>query len=348
MLSVRIRALLCLVVGGLLVAARPSFAQDISIASQPFTFAPVAYSTDKSSSPAGPTTMPIDACACGCGIFDVGTETMLPSGAGLMVYFEYAYQDQNINWSGVKPASSADNGDKNIRTSFFTPGVQYMLNKNWGIQAELPFAYRHFETTGIDNNIVDQDWTTIGDMRIEGIYDGFFPDQSAGITFGLKLPTGNFRHNDAAEDIDRDSEIGTGSTDVLLGGFYRNDLTRDGRFTWFAQLTVDIPQLTQDQYRPGVEADGAVGVYMNGINFGRVGVVPIAQVLDGLRGHDSGANAAYPVASGYERVLLSPGVEIHIHPVMIYADVELPVYAHVTGDQLVGSNLCKIIVSYMW
>ncbi len=101
------------------------------------------------------------------------------------------------------------------------------------------------------------DWTTIGDVRIEGIYTGFSPDQSAGITVGAKLPTGNYNHNDAFGDIDRDSEIGTGSTDILLGGFYRNNLTPDGQLDWFAQLNFDLPVLIQDQYRPGDEVDGA-------------------------------------------------------------------------------------------
>jgi hypothetical protein len=273
---------------------------------------------------------------------------MFPMGAGLEVYFEYAYQDQNINWSGVKPASAADNGDKNIRTNFYTPGIQYFFNRNWGIQAELPFANRHFETTGgpTGNDIVTQDWTTIGDLRLEGIYDGFFSDQSLGVIFGGKFPTGNFRHNDRYLDIDRDSEIGTGSTDILLGGFYRHDLTATGLFTGFAQVLLDAPVFKQDQYRPGVEADGALGVYLNGISLGHVSVTPIAQVLDGLRGHDSGSAAASPVASGYERVLLSPGIELDYQSFMFYADIELPVYAHVTGDQLVGADLVKVIVSY--
>jgi hypothetical protein len=298
----------------------------------------------------GTSASPMYACACGCGIFEVGTESMLPQGTGLTIYLEYAYQDQNIDWSGVKPAAAAANSDKEIRTSFFTPGFQYMFDRNWGIQAELPVDKRYFQTTGgaSGNDIVSLNWTTVGDLRVEGIYDGFFSDQSLGVTLGGKFPTGSFRHNDAYDDIDRDSEIGTGSTDVLLGGFYRHNLTADGTLTWFTQVTLDVPALTQDQYRPGVEADGALGVYLNGLRVGPVSIIPIAQVLDGLRGHDSGANAAYPVASGYERVLLSPGVEFHIHPVMIYMDVELPVYAHVTGDQLVGADLFKMIVSYQF
>jgi len=288
------------------------------------------------------------ACACGCGIFEVGTRSMLPTGVNHTFYVEYAYQDQNINWDGVKPASASANDDKEIRTNFVTPGVQYMFNRSWGIQAELPFANRYFQTTGgaSGTDIVSLNWTTIGDARLEGIYDGFFPDQSAGVTFGFKLPTGNFRHNDRFDDIDRDTEIGTGSTDILLGGFYRNNLTADGTLAWFAQTTLDVPVLTQDQYRPGVESDSALGVYLNGLKIGHIGVTPIMQVLNGLRGQDSGDNAAHPVASGYERVLLSPGVEFDLHPFMLYADVEFPVYAHVTGDQLVGADLFKIILSY--
>jgi len=288
------------------------------------------------------------ACACGCGIFEVGTSSMLPKGAGGTAYFEYDYQDQNINWSGNSPAPAANNPDKEIRTSFFTFGLQYMFNRSWGVQAEVPLDNRFFKTTGgaTGSDIVSMDWTTIGDVRIEGIYAGFFPDQSAGITVGTKLPTGNYTHNDAFGDIDRDSEIGPGSTDILLGGFYRNNLTPDGTLDWFAQLNFDLPVLIQDQYRPGDEVDGALGIYYSGLSIGRVGITPIAQILASARGEDSGANSANPVASGYERLLLSPGIEINLHPVMLYADIELPVYQRFTGYQMTAPYLVKMILSY--
>ena len=70
-------------------------------------------------------------------------------------------------------------------------------------------------------------WGALGDIRLEGIYTGFFADKSAGVTFGLKLPTGDWTYNNAYGDVDRDSEIGSGSTDILLGGFYRGNLDRD-------------------------------------------------------------------------------------------------------------------------
>jgi len=295
-----------------------------------------------------PAGQPMYGCACGCGIYEVGTQSMLPSGTGLTIYLQYAYQDQNQNWSGSHSAPAADNPDKEIRTHFLTPGLQYMLDRDWGIQVEIPVADRYFRTTGgaSGNDIVGMDWTTIGDMRLEGIYTGLFDDQSLGFTFGAKLPTGNFTHNDAWDDIDRDSEIGTGSTDILLGGFYRHDLTSDGKLGWFAQVNLDLPVLFHDQYRAGIEVDSALGVYLNGLKLGPVGIIPIAQVLDGWRASDGEANAANPVASGYERVLLSPGIEFHIHPVMVYADVEVPVYAQVTGNQLVAPWLFKLVMSY--
>jgi len=42
---------------------------------------------------------------------------------------------------------------------------------------------------------------------------------------------------------------------------------------------------------------------------------------------------------------LSPGIEINLHPVHIYADVERPVYQHMTGNQLVAPLLFKLSAS---
>jgi hypothetical protein len=305
--------------------------------------------TTKPSSQDDDLTQPLYDCACGCGIFEVGTSSMLPSGmTGLVLYLEYAYQDQNKNWSGINRAPAANNPDKEIRTIFLIPGFQYYFNRDWGIQAEVQLANRYFKTTGgpTGDDIVSLDWNAVGDTRIQGIYTGFSPDQSLGITFGAKLPTGNWRHSDGYPDIDRDSEIGTGSTDALFGGFYRNFLTPDGSVGWFAQFEADIPVLFQQGYRPGAEADAALGIDLNGIRFGRMAVTPIAQILNGIRGTDTGPEAANPIASGYERILLSPGIEFDLHPLMVYADVEFPIYDHVLGNQLIAPELFKIIFSY--
>ncbi len=47
------------------------------------------------------------------------------------------------------------------------------------------------------------------------------------------------------------------------------------------------------------------------------------------------------------RLFLLPGVEVRFSPhVMLYADVEFPVYQRMTGNQLVAPALFKVIVSY--
>jgi len=290
------------------------------------------------------------ACACGCGVFDVGTSSMFPQGPGGMAFLQYDYQDQNRNWSGASEAPAANNGDKEIETHFVTAGLQYMFNNSWGVRLEVPYDYRSFKTTSAapGNPVTTIDWGALGDIRIEGLYTGFSPDLSSGVSLGLKLPTGDFTHNDAYGDVDRDSEIGTGSTDILLGGFYRGFLTKDNHWNWFAQLQLDVPVLIQDEYRPGVELDTAAGVVYNGLSIGRLSISPVAQVIFSERTSDSGSAASNPVASGYQRFMLSPGIEFHVDPVVIYADAEFPVYQNFTGNQLAASVLFKLSLSFMF
>ena len=288
------------------------------------------------------------ACACGCGVFEVGTSSMFPSGEGGMAWLEYDYQNQNYNWSGASSAPAANNGDKQIETHFTTVGLQYMFNRSWGVEGEVPIWNRTFKTdlnfgAGAPD-IVSRNWTGLGDIRLKGIYTGFSEDLSSGLTFGVKLPTGSNHRN--ADVVDSDTQLGTGSTDLLLGGFHRGNLS-GANWKWFAQAQLDLPVLTRDQYRPGLEADAAAGIYYEGISLGRVQISPVAQVIGSWRGRDNGANAA-PDDSGYERVLLSPGIEFHLHPVKLYADVEIPVYDRVNGNQLVAPALFKVTMSYMF
>jgi len=290
------------------------------------------------------------ACACGCGIYEVGTANMMPTNAGVMTFFDYDYQDQNRNWSGTSEAPAADNGDKDIRTSWYNFGYQDMLSRDWGVRLEIPFEDRHFVTTGgaTGNDIVSLNFSGLGDIRLEGIYTGLSPDLSSGLLFGLKFPTGSYTNNDAYGDVDRDSQIGSGSTDILLGGYQRFSLGSDPDWGGFSQALLDLPVLTQVQYRPGLELDVSVGAYYDGIRVGRLTIAPMGQLKFSYRSQDNGANASNPVASGFVRVLAAPGLELDLHPFKVYADVELPLYYHFTGDQLVARSLFRINVSYMF
>ena len=155
--------------------------------------------------------------------------------------------------SGTSRAPAANNDDKEIQTDFLMVGLQYLFNSRWGAQIEVPYDFRYFKGTDQNGNVTGRGWNQLGDIRVEGIYTGFFPDLSAGVTLGLKLPTGSHSFDPAL--VDRDTQIGTGSTDVLLGGFCRGALTLDGKWDWFAQIQLDVPTLIQAEYRPGVELD---------------------------------------------------------------------------------------------
>ncbi len=279
------------------------------------------------------------ACACGCGVFDVGTSAMFPNSTGGMAYVNYDYQDQNHNWSGTSQAPAENNDDKRIQTHFVTTGVQYLFNRSWGASLEIPYANRNFSTAG--NTPVNL--SGLGDIRIKGLYTGLSEDLSTGITLGLKVPSGSF--TDQSDNVDRDTQIGSGSTDLLVGGYYRHNLLSLQNWSWFGQVELDVPLATQDDYRPGTELDTAAGVYYHGWSIGRTTINPVAQAIFSERTSDGGL-AANPDNSGYQRLLLSPGLEFHLHPVTIYADVELPVYQNVTGNQLVAPYLLKISVSY--
>ena len=84
------------------------------------------------------------ACACGCGVFDVGTATMLPTQAGGIVYLEDDYMNQNQNWVGAHAAPASANTDKELQTNFGSLGVDYQFNQSWGSTVEVPYWDRLF------------------------------------------------------------------------------------------------------------------------------------------------------------------------------------------------------------
>jgi len=287
------------------------------------------------------------ACACGCGVFEVGTANMFPSGQGGTAWLEYDFQDQNHNWSGASQAPASANGDKELTTSFFTAGMQYMFDRSWGVEAEIPYWDRSFKT---DVNfptpppdVVRTTWNQVGDVRLRGIYTGFSEDLSTGITFGAKLPTGNFQFNPTV--VDRDSQIGSGSTDLLLGAFHRANIS-DSMWSWFVQTNFDQPVFTQNGYRPGSEWDTAFGANPKGWSFGDWTITPIGEAIISLRTRDSGPQAAQPLASGFQRLILAAGVEVDYQAVSFYAEVEAPVLQNFTGDQIAAPVFFKAVMAF--
>jgi hypothetical protein len=322
-------------------------------------------------------TTTVFACACGCSVFDVGgLDLPQEQDHGGRVFFEFWSADQTQNYVGSSKAPASLNTDKQIITQWYNVGFSYNFDRNWGVMVRIPTANRNLTTTtniafpGSLNTFNSKD---IGDIEIMGIYTGFFKDMSTGITFGVKLPSGTF----TAPGIDRDTQIGSGSTDLLLGAFHRGLLTGDNAWQYFGQFQLRRPFLYQaaadpqgffdgnpgvvQTYFPGYQIDGAVGIVYNNLYhvLGLDKITPLAQVIVSNRSRDEGTGAD-PYNSGFDRVMLSPGVELtkvvdeaNNRVVKLYADIEVPVYYRAnaannagTEGQLVAPYQFKVVASY--
>src|SRR5579871_2380725 len=280
------------------------------------------------------------ACACGCAVFDVGTSSLLPSGPGATAFLEYDYLDQTMDWSRTARAPGAADDDKEIRTNFFVAGAQYMFNSDWGVMAEIPYTDRLLRTATAPGTIGSFWHASLGDIRLMGVYSGFSPDMSTGILFGAKLPSGDHTY----PNFEPDTEIGQGSTDVLLGGYHSGALTPSQSFGYFAQILWQHEVLIRYGYRPGPELNAAGGVSYNDAQFGDVHVAPVFQVILSQRGRDGDINGD-PLNTGYTRLIAAPGFEIDRDVWKFYADVEVPIYQDVNGHQLVAPVAFKVILS---
>lgn len=281
------------------------------------------------------------ACACGCGVFAVGTSALLPNGPGGTAFIEYDLLNQTQNWSGTSSAPAVDNVDKDVHSDFYTAGLQYMFNRDWGLNLEVPYIDRLFITED-GGRVQSFHHDALGDVRVMGMYSGFSDDLSTGLSFGLKLATGDYTY----PGLDRDTAIGTGTTDLLLGIYHQMSLNADNTWTGFAQAHYDRALGSHAGYRPGNELDSAAGAYYSGWQFGRATTLaPVMQLLMSDRLHDSGVNAD-PPNSGYLRFLAAPGLELDSGRFRFYADVEFPLYQDVNGNQLVSREQYKLILSY--
>lgn len=303
------------------------------------------------------------ACACGCGIFNVGLPGLPVSGVNDQLSVQYSFMNQDINHSGNNNASPLLNPDKQISTDFYTLYGQHMFNRSWGIMAMVPYWNRTFTTDlngtpgqtdahgGVNPNIQTAQVGALSDIRVMGMYTGFSPDQSSGITFGLKLPTGSYTTNPL---LDRDTEPGTGTTDLLLGGFKIGYL---GSHTgWFLQgvyrhaLNSSADISGNPAYQPGDSLTATAGVTYNA-HINGISVVPMLQINGQWRGHDhGGGDFQYSNAnSGYTNLYLAPGMLLNLNPHwQLNVSYYTPIYRNNNGYQLVPQKLINAGATFMF
>jgi hypothetical protein len=301
------------------------------------------------------------ACACGCGVFNLG-QPMLPStlfSTKIDLRFDYMNQDRTQHDAHL--VDGALNPDKQIKTGFYTLDLSHRFNRDWGMLVMVPYWNRTFVTDangtpglsdasqGVSPQLQTAHAHVLSDVRVMAAYTGFSADLSSGLLAGLKLPTGSFNagtRDDTGDPImDRDTQPGTGTTDLLLGAY---KMGQSGAVGWFAQGLWRHALDTREGYRPGDSVNLAGGAY-----YGPAGarLVPMLQLNLQWRGHDRGGGDAQfgNANSGYLNLYLTPGVQINLGAQwQMYAGVYLPVYRHANGYQQVARALGSLSATYQF
>ncbi len=302
------------------------------------------------------------ACAsCGCTLSTDWGSQGVSTAPGFSADLSYTTIDQNnMIYGNSKPSAALINtlyaNGQEIETSTKTQTVTAAVNYNsdaWGVSVQVPYLDRTHATNGVTNNggaDYGANYTTssgggIGDLRVIGRYNGFSADNTTGLIAGIKLPTGGTNANfnegaGAGTPLDSGLQLGTGSTDIILGAFTSGLISSLG---WFVQGTAQhaISPLADEPsgtYRPGDTYSLNTGIRHAG--FGAK-FTPMLQLNIVRRTADQGtgvpvdALTGAPVSSG-TLAYLAPGVSVRVGSGMsVYGFIQLPVYQNVGSLQLV-------------
>jgi hypothetical protein len=170
------------------------------------------------------------------------------------------------------------------------------------------------------------------------MYTGFSEDMSTAVMAGLKLPTGPIDQT----LLDRDTQIGTGTTDALLSAY---QMGQEGTWGWFVQGSLVYPLNEREGYKPGNDFNAAIGFHYDRLTSSS-NIIPIASIVGSFRGSDSG-DLSDPDNTGYSRIFFSPGLELIVGRGLHFdVEVGVPLYSNVHGYQLISPWLLNTSVSY--
>jgi hypothetical protein len=293
--------------------------------------------------------------ACGCTLSSDWASQGLAATGGWRgdVRFDYFNQDQlRSGTDSVSRSSLAIPNEQEIQqytiNRNYALNLDYSPNKLWGVNFQLPWYDRaHATIAAGDTAISTSHDTGVGDLRIVGRYMGFGEQRSTGIEFGLKLPTGRFTSDfdtgpQQGEPLDRGLQLGTGTTDLLLGAYNFGALAPD--WGYFAHALLSQPLDSREHFRPGTGVNFNLGVrYTANETF-----VPQLQINARFEKRESGANADVD-NSGASLIYLSPGVNWTItRRFSAYAFVQVPLYQRVNGLQIEATQTASVGMHYIF
>lgn len=260
------------------------------------------------------------------------------------LHYEFINQDQPFYGSDRVAVGQIPQHHDEVRTINRNLVATYSKNfgNGWGVTVSAPVGeHDHLHIHNHHGAKLPEEWkfTELGDVRVVGRYqvavgnDAMNPS-NAGVTFGLKLPTGRTTiANAAGSQAERSMQPGTGTTDLIVGAFYHQTLMASDA-SWFAQTQYQHALNSHDGYKAGAQFTADVG-YRHGIGE-RFGAMVQLNLVH--KAADSGVNAE-PADSGGRFVYLSPGLTYAVSGnVQVYGFVQQALYRHVTGVQLTADR----------
>jgi len=266
--------------------------------------------------------------------------------------YEYINQDQpRSGTQNVAVGEIAQHHDEvqTVNRNLFAT-LDYGFSPKWGAAVIIPWIDRsHDHLHNHHGEEIPESWSFSdpGDVRVAGRYQRMFEDTAdlrlsyAGVIGGLKLPTGKTDvTNYEGETAERSLQPGTGTTDLILGAYYRQAIA-SWNASWFGQLGWQAPLNSHDGYKPGQQVLLDLGGRWEASE--RLGL--LLQINAIWKDRDSG-DEAEPDDSGGRYVFISPGFSVAItQGVSLYGFVQLPVYQYVNGVQLVAARAYALGVS---
>lgn len=266
--------------------------------------------------------------------------------------YEYINQDQpRTGTRNVAPGQIPQDHDEVQtvnRNTFAT--IDYGFSNNWGVSVIVPWINRsHQHVQNDDGEQTPESWkfSDPGDVRVLGRYQKTFENVDAmrlgfgGLIAGIKLPTGKTNvSNSEGEVAERSLQPGTGTTNLLLGAYFRQALA-EFNASWFAQGGASLPLNSHDNYKPGQQWTLDFGGRWEATS--KLGLLLQLNML--WKGRDSGSEAE-PDDSGGRYIFISPGLAFAItEKTSLCGFIQLPVYQYVNGVQLVAKSAYSIGIS---
>lgn len=293
---------------------------------------------------------PAAQASCGTAFCAVNTDWAsdalgLAEGAVLDVRFEFIDQDQPRTGSRRIGVGEIPHHHDEVRTINRNLLVNYSRSfaSGWGYAVALPLVDRdHLHVHNHQGVPIPERWKfrRIGDLRLTGRYQqplGAQASSTAGVVFGLKLPTGRTSvANDAGDVAERSLQPGTGTTDAILGAFFHQQLSDAG--AWFTQAQLQHPLNQRDDFAPGAQLSLDLG-YAHRLGERLSGLLQLNAVV---KRRDRGAQAERD-DSGSRSLFLSPGLSYDVTERMrVYAFYQHPLHQHVNGVQLTARRAVAV------